>query len=119
MLAFSWHRLSALTFWLYDMMLTMKAAQGWGWSYGELVEVRFWRGREGVAVARVVCVHGVGQQLKGEDSLAGEWALALRDGMRRAGCAEARLPGPGRSGACFTGMCSVLLAEGWRWGIRG
>ena len=43
-------------------------------------------------VARVVCVHGVGQQLKGEDSLAGEWALALRDGMRRSGCAEARLP---------------------------
>ena len=41
----------------------------------------------------VVCVHGVGQQLKGEDSLAGEWALALRDGMRRADCAETRLPG--------------------------
>ena len=60
---------------------------------GELIEGRFWRGREGVAVARVVCVHGVGQQLKGEDSLAGEWALALRDGMRRAGCAESRLPG--------------------------
>lgn len=43
-------------------------------------------------VARVVCVHGVGQQLKGEDALAGEWTLALRDGMRRSGCAEARLP---------------------------
>jgi hypothetical protein len=43
-------------------------------------------------VARVVCVHGVAQQLKGEDSLAGVWALALRDGMRRAGCAEAGLP---------------------------
>ena len=44
-------------------------------------------------MARVVCVHGVGQQLEGEDLLAGEWALALRDGMRRAGCAEAELPG--------------------------
>ena len=43
-------------------------------------------------MARVVCVHGVGQQLKGEDSLTGGWALALRDGMRRAGCAEAGLP---------------------------
>lgn len=43
-------------------------------------------------MARVLCVHGVGQQLAGEDSLAGVWALALRDGMRRAGCSEAELP---------------------------
>jgi hypothetical protein len=44
-------------------------------------------------MARVVGVHGVGQQLKGEDSLAAEWAPALRDGMRRAGCTESELPG--------------------------
>ena len=44
-------------------------------------------------MARVLCVHGVGQQGKGEDSLRGEWVLALRDGMRRVGCGEADLPG--------------------------
>jgi hypothetical protein len=44
-------------------------------------------------MARVLCVHGVGQQGKGEDTLRGEWALALRDGMRLAGCGEADLPG--------------------------
>ena len=44
-------------------------------------------------MARVLCVHGVGQQGKGEDTLRGEWILALRDGMRRAGCGEADLPG--------------------------
>ena len=43
-------------------------------------------------MARVLCVHGVGQQLAGEYSLAREWALALLDGMRRAGCGEAELP---------------------------
>jgi len=46
-------------------------------------------------MARVLCVHGIGQQLRGEDSLASEWAPALRDGMRRAGCTEAQLPGEG------------------------
>lgn len=54
-------------------------------------------------MARVVCLHGVGQQLKGEDSLAGEWALALRDGMRRSGCPEARLPGAGEIRCVFYG----------------
>jgi len=54
-------------------------------------------------VARVVCVHGVGQQLKGEDSLAAEWALALRDGIRRSGCAESRLPGAGEVRCVFYG----------------
>jgi hypothetical protein len=43
-------------------------------------------------MARVLCVHGVAQQAKGEDSLRGEWAGALRDGIRRSGCAEAELP---------------------------
>ncbi len=63
-------------------------------------------------MARVVCVHGVGQQLKGEDSLAGEWALALRDGMRRAGCPEAGLPGAGEIRCVFYG--DVFRAAGRR-----
>jgi hypothetical protein len=54
-------------------------------------------------VARVMCVHGVGQQLKGEDSPAGEWAQALRDGMRRVDCAETRLPGVGEIRCVFYG----------------
>jgi hypothetical protein len=59
-----------------------------------------WKGR---IVGRVVCVHGVGQQLKGEDVLAGEWAPALRDGMRRAGADEAVLPGADDVGFAFYG----------------
>jgi pimeloyl-ACP methyl ester carboxylesterase len=35
-------------------------------------------------VCRVLCVHGVGQQQKGEDVLLGEWTPAMRDGVRRA-----------------------------------
>jgi hypothetical protein len=54
-------------------------------------------------MARVLCVHGVGQQQKGEDSLAGEWASALRDGMRRSGCPEAELPGAGEIRCVFYG----------------
>ena len=54
-------------------------------------------------MARIVCVHGVGQQVRGEDSLAGEWALALRDGMRRVGCAESQLPRAGEIRCVFYG----------------
>lgn len=36
-------------------------------------------------MARVVCVHGVGQQLGGEESLLGSWRPALHDGLRRVG----------------------------------
>ncbi len=54
-------------------------------------------------MARVLCIHGVGQQLTGEDSLAGEWTLALRDGMRRAGCDEAQLPRAGEIRCVFYG----------------
>jgi hypothetical protein len=36
-------------------------------------------------MARIVCVHGIGQQHKGTETLAAEWAAALRDGVRRAG----------------------------------
>ena len=33
----------------------------------------------------VACVHGIGQQLAGEDSILSDWVPALRDGIRRAG----------------------------------
>ncbi|WP_405730611.1 hypothetical protein OG607_31260 [Streptomyces sp. NBC_01537] len=36
-------------------------------------------------MARVVCVHGVGQQFKGERVLHAQWCPALRDGVDRAG----------------------------------
>ena len=54
-------------------------------------------------MARVLCVHGVGQQLEGEDSLTGEWTFALRDGMRRSGCDESRLPAAGEIRCPFYG----------------
>ena len=54
-------------------------------------------------VPRVVCVHGVGQQLKGEDVLAGEWVAALRDGMRRARASAAILPTADDVGCAFYG----------------
>ncbi|MBB4889166.1 hypothetical protein WEB32_02480 [Streptomyces netropsis] len=34
---------------------------------------------------RVLCVHGMGQQLRGEQQLLGEWVPALKDGLGRAG----------------------------------
>jgi len=37
------------------------------------------------SVARVVCVHGIGKQVQGEDRLRAEWWPALSDGLRRAG----------------------------------
>ncbi|MFF3597965.1 hypothetical protein [Kitasatospora indigofera] len=36
-------------------------------------------------MARVVCVHGMGQQVQGEDRLRSVWWPALSDGLRRAG----------------------------------
>ena len=44
-------------------------------------------------MARVLCVHGIGQQHRGEEVLRGEWAPALRDGIRRSGSAGAELLG--------------------------
>jgi hypothetical protein len=66
---------------------------------------------------RVVCVHGVGQQLKGEDVLAGEWAPALRDGMRRAG--DAALPGAGDVGFAFYGDMFRPAGRSLAVGMRG
>ena len=70
-------------------------------------------------MSRVVCVHGIGQQLKGEDVLAGEWLPALRDGMRRAGANEAVLPKPRDVGFAFYGNLfrrpgrSLAVGEAW------
>jgi len=36
-------------------------------------------------MTRVLCVHGIAKQLKGEETLLAEWTPALRDGLRRAG----------------------------------
>ncbi|QWB25722.1 MULTISPECIES: hypothetical protein [Streptomyces] len=36
-------------------------------------------------MARIVCVHGVGKQQAGEQTLLGQWVPALRDGLTRAG----------------------------------
>jgi hypothetical protein len=33
---------------------------------------------------RVVCVHGIGKQLEGEQTLLGQWRPALQDGLTRA-----------------------------------
>jgi hypothetical protein len=38
-------------------------------------------------MTRVVLVHGIAQEIKGEESLLGEWYPALRDGLARAGAA--------------------------------
>jgi hypothetical protein len=54
-------------------------------------------------MARVLCVHGIGQQGKGADTLHAEWAPALRDGMRRAGCEEAGLADAGEIRCVFYG----------------
>jgi hypothetical protein len=50
-------------------------------------------------MARIVCVHGIGQQHKGAETLAAEWAAALRDGVRRSGgtVSSQPLPLPGDS----------------------
>lgn len=43
-------------------------------------------------MAPILCVHGIGQQLKGEEVVANEWRAAMRDGMRLAGAANKDLP---------------------------
>jgi hypothetical protein len=66
-------------------------------------------------MARVLCVHGIGQQLKGEDSLGGEWGPTLRDGMRRSGATEAQLPGDGQLRCVFYG--DLFRPAGRRLGV--
>lgn len=43
-------------------------------------------------MARIVCVHGVGQQLIGPETIASEWIAPLRDGLRAAGARPEELP---------------------------
>ncbi len=48
----------------------------------------------------IVCVHGIGQQVRGEDSILSEWIPSLRDGIRRA---EGEPPAPDCIGMSFYG----------------
>ena len=59
------------------------------------------RTQRGRFVARVVLVHGIGQQLKGQYELLGEWLPALRDGLSQAG--SAGLAGPDDAAVGFYG----------------
>lgn len=43
-------------------------------------------------MSRIVVVHGIGQQLKGPDTLTGLWLPALRDGLHAAGVRDDSLP---------------------------
>lgn len=43
-------------------------------------------------MARIVCVHGIGQEVKGPETLLKDWRSALRDGMRIAKVPPAELP---------------------------
>jgi hypothetical protein len=49
----------------------------WGW----------WLGRWGLRMARIVAVHGIGQQLKGPHTLKETWLPAMQDGLALAGAA--------------------------------
>ena len=42
-------------------------------------------------MAKIVCVHGIGQQYRAEDLLAEQWPPALRGGLRRSGAAGVKL----------------------------
>jgi len=52
---------------------------------------------------KIVAVHGVGQQLWGEEVLAAAWRPALRDGMLRAGVARTALPADADLAIAFYG----------------
>jgi hypothetical protein len=54
-------------------------------------------------MASILCIHGIGQQLKGEEIVANDWRAALRDGMRLAGAKNEELPGDGDIGVAFYG----------------
>jgi hypothetical protein len=54
-------------------------------------------------VALILCVHGIGQQLKGPEIVANEWRAAMRDGMRLAGAKSEELPGNEDIGVTFYG----------------
>ena len=65
---------------------------------------------------RVVCVHGIGHQHRGEDVLRAEWVPALRDGIRRAGAVDvAGSLGDGEVGCAFYG--DVFRPPGRRLGV--
>jgi hypothetical protein len=54
-------------------------------------------------MAKIVCVHGIGQQLRGPELLGLEWRAALRDGMRNAGAPERDIPDDANISMVFYG----------------
>lgn len=54
-------------------------------------------------MAKIVCVHGVAQQLNGPETLAGEWIAPLRDGLRAAGARRDELPSDDDISVAFFG----------------
>ncbi len=54
-------------------------------------------------MASILCVHGIGQQLQGQELLSTNWRVALRDGMRNSGVSEAELPGDADITVAFYG----------------
>jgi hypothetical protein len=70
-------------------------------------------------LASVLCVHGIGQQHKGEETLRGEWAAALRDGIRLLALPQRTCRGIGTSGARSTGICSGRQGVYQAQAIRG
>jgi hypothetical protein len=54
-------------------------------------------------MAVILCVHGIGQQLKGEKIIASEWRDALRDGMGLAGAKDHEMPGDQDIAVAFYG----------------
>jgi hypothetical protein len=60
-------------------------------------------GSRSTIVALILCVHGIGQQLKGPEIVANEWRAAMRDGMRLAGAKSEELPRNEDIGVTFYG----------------
>src|SRR3954454_12595006 len=54
-------------------------------------------------MARIVCIHGIAQQLQGSELLAQEWRAALRDGMRLANAEASALPSDAEIEVAFYG----------------
>lgn len=54
-------------------------------------------------MSSILCIHGIGQQLQGQELLSTNWRIALRDGMRNSGASEEDLPGDADITVAFYG----------------
>lgn len=63
-------------------------------------------------MARILCIHGIGQELKGPETLHREWAAALRDGIRLAGGGDNELPDDDAIEVAFYGELFRAPAKG-------